>query len=1197
MKKSLTILCCIPALVFSIVFQVSAQRLQKGLLWEITGNGLSRPSYLYGTMHVSSKLAFNLSDSFFIAIKNSDRVALETSPENWLEQFMSTRIMSHMIRMQNAGTMEGSSPITISDFTWFREFYSKDYIKQALSKDPDMLNQLMFRHSSNKQDFEEDTYLDMYIFQVASRLRKPVVSVEDLDESLGLVMQAYSDMYPEDKEQKYNPNFDQQLEEYYRQSDLEQIDSLMQKQGYSETYFDKMLYTRNRNMVASMDSFMRMGSLFTGVGAAHLAGEKGLISLLKQMGYTVRAVNLGARNSSVRSKLDKMEVPVTYRKYTSADGLFSVDVPGKLVVVPDQALTQKYLHTDMLNGAFYAVTRIKTLAPFLGYSDEYMKKSVDSLLYEYIPGNILSMKPLEINGYQAYDIVNRTRRGDMQYYRIVFTPLELFIVKTGGKGNYVKKNGLQFIRSFVVNKPKAAPEKLQAVKDGFEITLPVQPLVNFEPTALSNYSPGIHLFQLIDTDGSKYFILKQAKINNEYLEEDSVELNLVEKGFTEDLGLQRTSRIYYAVSGFPHLTCTYSNREKGQYMIATYAFKGSQVYVVSAWCASEAALNKAKETITSFRIIPSVAKEGFLQTDTVHKFTVVSPVVLPPDINAYNFSFRKRDAKDNHTAQYEYIGYADAETGERVSLRWQRMHKYFMVDDTAKFWKSELAEMNDGDYLQQVKYYTKDGAVCADIVFSDTNSSRIILLKEIIKGRYIYTLSAVTDTVTMGNNFVRGFFATFQPTATDTPYGLFADRTPQFLNDLLSDDSTTYAQARQLISSTRFIGKSYKPIAETIGKLKDDKYKKDLRIELVTEIGFRKDASAIPYLRAQYSTAGDDYDYQLAILRALASVNTASSYKACKELLLHDPPFVNDNYMYYRLFDYLSSDDSLWNRKQFLPDVLKLAVNDEYKMHVYDMLAEAIDSNKITLPQYQPYMTGIISDARKALKQELTKDESENPNMNYNLETYNKLLIRQYENNAQVREYFDKQLKARNFHIKAYAIAIMLANKKPVHDTIIYNLASNLDSRLNFFYALRDYRQEKKFPSEFSKQAMLTYCFTRSMVNPSYGDNKLDTLILLDTASTYFGGKTGRMYFYKYKLRKSDDWRTYTTGMLVNDTTAFDFSDKLNGKGTKVFDERKTIAEQFTEAVEKNKETTRTKRYGEDYAEGYMDGLGYSGEE
>ena len=51
------------------------------LFWEITGNGLQKPSYLFGTMHVSNKLAFHLSDSFYHALKSVDAVALELNPD------------------------------------------------------------------------------------------------------------------------------------------------------------------------------------------------------------------------------------------------------------------------------------------------------------------------------------------------------------------------------------------------------------------------------------------------------------------------------------------------------------------------------------------------------------------------------------------------------------------------------------------------------------------------------------------------------------------------------------------------------------------------------------------------------------------------------------------------------------------------------------------------------------------------------------------------------------------------------------------------------------------------------------------------------------------------------------------------------------------------------------------------------------
>src|SRR5438067_3038977 len=84
----------IAAAVFIFSFSVSYSQKTKvppknypSLLWEITGNGLAKPSYLFGTMHVSNKMAFHLSDSFYLGIKHADVLALETNPGNWQEDF------------------------------------------------------------------------------------------------------------------------------------------------------------------------------------------------------------------------------------------------------------------------------------------------------------------------------------------------------------------------------------------------------------------------------------------------------------------------------------------------------------------------------------------------------------------------------------------------------------------------------------------------------------------------------------------------------------------------------------------------------------------------------------------------------------------------------------------------------------------------------------------------------------------------------------------------------------------------------------------------------------------------------------------------------------------------------------------------------------------------------------------------------
>jgi uncharacterized protein YbaP (TraB family) len=63
--------------VFICLSSLLAQKLPKTLLWRISGNGLKKPSYLYGTMHVYDPRLFNLGDSLLQAISSSEGFANE----------------------------------------------------------------------------------------------------------------------------------------------------------------------------------------------------------------------------------------------------------------------------------------------------------------------------------------------------------------------------------------------------------------------------------------------------------------------------------------------------------------------------------------------------------------------------------------------------------------------------------------------------------------------------------------------------------------------------------------------------------------------------------------------------------------------------------------------------------------------------------------------------------------------------------------------------------------------------------------------------------------------------------------------------------------------------------------------------------------------------------------------------------------
>ena len=83
----------------------------------------------------------------------------------------------------------------------------------------------------------------------------------------------------------------EQLVEVYKDQDLQQLDSLMHKSDPGmEKYMDLLLYDRNKNWVKQMPEIMAAKPTLFAVGAGHLPGKLGVISLLKKAGYTVKPV-------------------------------------------------------------------------------------------------------------------------------------------------------------------------------------------------------------------------------------------------------------------------------------------------------------------------------------------------------------------------------------------------------------------------------------------------------------------------------------------------------------------------------------------------------------------------------------------------------------------------------------------------------------------------------------------------------------------------------------------------------------------------------------------------------------------------------------------------------------------------------------------------------------------------------------------
>lgn len=101
-------------LAFTLSFVVKAQDLEKSLLWKISGNGLEKPSYLFGTMHALCEINFDA--KVIKAIDETSQLFLEIDLD---DPKLQIKVMQGII-MKDSSTL--SSFISQEDATIVNDF-------------------------------------------------------------------------------------------------------------------------------------------------------------------------------------------------------------------------------------------------------------------------------------------------------------------------------------------------------------------------------------------------------------------------------------------------------------------------------------------------------------------------------------------------------------------------------------------------------------------------------------------------------------------------------------------------------------------------------------------------------------------------------------------------------------------------------------------------------------------------------------------------------------------------------------------------------------------------------------------------------------------------------------------------------------------------------------------------------------------
>ncbi|MTI41459.1 TraB/GumN family protein [Fulvivirga lutimaris] len=276
-------------LVGMLLFRTTHAQDANALLWKIEGKDLKKPSYIYGTIHIICKDDFFVTDAVKKAQSETELTVLELDMDD--PEFMQ--------KIQQGSMNEGMKNI-VSEFTdeqkeiantFFKANYGADLSQLGIVKPFALLSMVVqksvpcttpesyeatFVKNAQERNVEvlglETVEFQTSLFDnepLAKQIKLLITTIEEFDEA----------------EAEFT-----KLVGAYKNQDLKALQQIMADSPEYAEFEDLLLGDRNKAWIAKIEAFIKEQPTFFGVGALHLAGENGVLTLLKKEGYKVSPV-------------------------------------------------------------------------------------------------------------------------------------------------------------------------------------------------------------------------------------------------------------------------------------------------------------------------------------------------------------------------------------------------------------------------------------------------------------------------------------------------------------------------------------------------------------------------------------------------------------------------------------------------------------------------------------------------------------------------------------------------------------------------------------------------------------------------------------------------------------------------------------------------------------------------------------------
>lgn len=266
-----------------------SQELEKSLLWKISGNGLKHESYLFGTIHITCDAT--LDENTLKALENTKQLYLELDMD---EKSMQMQMMKYMMMKDG---VKLSTLLNADDFKTVDEFLKKNMNMSAKMFDsfkPFMITTMLYPKMLDCpfQSVESE------LIKVTKEQNEEVFGLETVEDQMKVFDNISYEIQAEELVKTAKSGLDKdkveltKMMEIYKSKDIEGMLKMMDDSDNKITSEnqDVLLNNRNKNWIPIIIKTIKDKPTFLGVGAGHLAGEEGVIKLLRKQGYKVEAV-------------------------------------------------------------------------------------------------------------------------------------------------------------------------------------------------------------------------------------------------------------------------------------------------------------------------------------------------------------------------------------------------------------------------------------------------------------------------------------------------------------------------------------------------------------------------------------------------------------------------------------------------------------------------------------------------------------------------------------------------------------------------------------------------------------------------------------------------------------------------------------------------------------------------------------------